>query len=61
MEQRVTRVMTRADQEEYITPRREHAIENAAKHYSENHPRSKGDIILYLPSLLDIMLVFKRT
>ena len=31
----------------YIASRREHAIENAAKHYSEDYPGSKGTIIPY--------------
>jgi len=29
----------------YIASRREHAIENAAKHYSHDHAGEKGNII----------------
>jgi macrodomain Ter protein organizer (MatP/YcbG family) len=31
----------------YIASRRENAVENAAKHYSEDHPGEKGNIIPY--------------
>jgi hypothetical protein len=32
----------------YITSRREHAIANAARTYSEDHPGTKGDIIPFV-------------
>lgn len=43
----------------YIASRREHAIENAAKHYTEDQPGEKGNIIPYSLSCSLLMSVYK--